>query len=128
MAKRSKKKDPVPALEWVAAALGLVIALALFGIIGREAIRGTGSEVPMLEARVVGVEPVPAGHVVVFEVANRSSQTAAAVQVLGKSAGEESTASIDFVPGRSTATGGLMFTGKPAGQPVAVRVTGYQLP
>ena len=127
MAKHSRK-DPVPLLEWVAAAIGLVIALALLGTIGLEAIRGTDRQVPVLEPRVLRIESSSAGHVVLFEVANRSGQTAAAVQVMGTAGGEESQAALDYVPGRSEAKGGLLFSRDPRGQKLEIRVTGYQQP
>lgn len=127
MAKQSKRQS-VPLLEWLAAAIGLVVAVALLGIIGREAIRGTDGEVPVLEARLVGLRSTPAGYVALIEVANRSSQTAAAVQVRGTSGGEESEASIDYVPGDSRARAGLVFSSDPRRRPIELRVTGYQLP
>ena len=83
---------------------------------------------PLLEAQVVRIETGPVGHVVLFDVANRSGQTAADVQVTGTLGGEESQVSIDYVPGRSRARGGLLFRGDPRRQPVEIRVTGYREP
>ena len=128
MARRAQDKDPVPALEWAAAAIGLLAALALLGILGREAMSGSPDEVPILETRLVAIESTPAGHVVQFEVANRSGQTAAAVQVKGVAGDEESDAEIDYVPGRSQARGGLLFRDDPRGQEIEIRVTGFQEP
>lgn len=127
MAKGSKE-DAVPPLEWAAAAIGLLVAVALLGLIGREALGGSGDELPVLEVRLLGIEPAGTGCVAQFEVANRSGRTAAAVQVEGKAGGEQSQAAIDYVPGHSRARGGLVFSGKPGRKPVEVRVTGFQLP
>ncbi len=128
----NKKHDPVPPLEWAAAALGLLAALALLAIIGREAVAGNERPVPVLVAEVQRVAATPAGHVVEFKVRNLSEQTAAAVQVEGKvkSGAEEETsgATVDYVPGRSEAAGGLIFTSDPRGARLELRVTGYELP
>ena len=128
MAKASKE-TPVPLLEWVSAALGLGIALALMGIIGREAILSEkGSDLPILYARVQSVEATKAGHAVRIIVFNRSRQTAARVEVEGKAGNETSLMSVDYVAGRSQAEGGLVFQEDPRRAGLKVRVTGFQLP
>lgn len=128
----AKGRDPVPPLEWAAAAVGLLVALLLLAIIAREAVAGRDDTVPVLVADVVRVVPTQAGRVVEIKVRNLSNRTAAAVQVEGKfKMGEEeetSSAAIDYVPGRSEATGGLIFPGDPRAGQVEVRVTGYELP
>ena len=83
MAKVSSRKDPIPALEWVAAGLGLLVFLALIAVLAREALNGGGDDVPQLSVRTETVAQVPGGHVVQFIVANAADQTAAAVQVEG---------------------------------------------
>ena len=127
----NQARDPIPPLEWAAAALGLIAALVLLGIIGREAIAGNERPVPVLVASVERVAASPAGHVVEFRVRNLSEQTAAAVQVEGKIKGnteeETSSAAIDYVPGRSEAAGGLVFASDPRGK-LELRVTGYEIP
>ena len=126
---KSAKKQPIPLLEWVSAALGLGIAIALMAIIGREALLSEGGpDVPMLSVQIVGVEATADGHVVRVVVANRSRQTAARVELEGKAGSETRMASIDYVPGRSQAEGGLIFEGDPRQGGLKVRVTGYQLP
>ncbi len=122
------KRDPVPALEWGAAGFGLLLLLALLAIIGRGALAGGQDNVPLLVATVERVVATPAGHVVEIEVANRSSVTAASVQVEGIAGGETSTATIDYVPARSSASGGLLFTRDPTAGGMRLRVTGYELP
>jgi uncharacterized protein (TIGR02588 family) len=126
---KGRKKDSIPMLEWASAALGLAIAVALMAIIGREAIlRQNGSNVPQLSVKVEGVKKTADGHVVQILVFNRSRQTAARVELEGKAGDETSVASIDYVPGRSQAEGGLIFAGDPRQSGLKVRVTGYQLP
>ena len=126
-----KGKDPVPPLEWAAAALGLLAALVMLAIIGREAIAGNERPVPVLVVKVERVAATKAGHVVEFRVRNLSEQTAAAVQVEGKIKGGAedvtSSAAIDYVPGRSEAKGGLIFADDPRGK-LELRVTGYEVP
>ena len=118
--------DPVPALEWAAAALGGLIALALLTIIGREALIGSGDKVPLLRAEVMRVVPTPAGHVVEVRVSNESSRSAAQVQIEGEHGNETRIATIDYVPGRSEVEAGLIFEQAPRGP--RVRVTGYEVP
>ena len=126
------RHDPVPPLEWAAAAVGLAVALALLAIIGREAVAGNDHPLPVLTASVERVASTAAGHVVEFRVRNLSEQTAAAVQVEGTvtSGGEEQTssASVDYVPGRSNAEGGLIFAADPRRGKLELRVTGYEIP
>lgn len=128
----AKGRDPVPPLEWAAAAVGLLVALLLLAIIAREAVAGRDDPVPVLVADVVRVVPTQAGRVVEIKVRNLSNRTAAAVQVEGKlktgEAEETSSATIDYVPGRSEATGGLIFPGDSRAGQVEVRVTGYEIP
>jgi len=128
----NKRRDPIPPLEWGAAALGLLVALALLAIIGREAVAGKDEPVPVLVAEAQRIVATPGGHVVEIRVRNLSSQTAAAVQVEGKSRPgpdeETSSATIDYVPGRSEAIGGIMFSNDPRGAPLELRVTGYEIP
>ncbi len=126
------RRDPIPPLEWAAAAFGLLVALAVLAIVGRGALAGNGDEVPLLVAKVERVFATPAGHVAEIVVVNRSSVTAASVQVEGVigvgDAAETSVGSIDYVPGDSRATGGLMFMRDPRAEGMALRVTGYEIP
>ncbi len=128
----TKGRDPIPALEWAAAGLGLLVAVALLAIIGREALTGSERPLPVLRPEIGRVASTPAGHVVEFRVRNLSEQTAAAVQIEGKLTGgaedETSIATVDYVPGRSEAAGGLIFAGDPRGGKLELRVTGYEIP
>ncbi len=125
---KSSTRDPVPALEWAAAAIGLLVLLALCAILLREVVGGNDRDVPVLSARIERVTPTPTGYVADILVSNRSRQTAAAVQVKGKLGDEQASATLDFVPGRSEARGGLIFKGDPGAGAVEVRVVGYELP
>lgn len=128
MARNPAQRDAVPLLEWAAAALGLLVLLVMLLVMVREIVSGVDDDVPLLSARIAEVTDTPTGHVAQIVVTNRSSQTAAAVQVEGKLGDEVASASIDYVPGRSEARGGLLFKGDPRSGAVELRVTGYELP
>ncbi|HVF36646.1 MAG TPA: hypothetical protein VNA29_01735 [Sphingomicrobium sp.] len=127
-ARKKPASDPVPALEWAAATLGLLVVLALLVILGREVGRGAVDDAPLLSTRIEAVTQTPTGHVAQIVVINKSGQTAAAVQVEGKLGEEESSATLDYVPGHSEARGGLLFQADPRGGQLELRVTGYELP
>lgn len=129
----SPKQDAVPLLEWLAAATGLLIAVGLVAIIAREGLNAAGDPVPQLTVNAGPPIASPNGHVVEVRVRNLSSRTAAAVQVEGELSGgageaETSSATIDYVPGHSEASGGLVFTGAPAGRRLDLRIVGYENP
>ena len=123
---KATRRDPIPPLEWAAAAAGALIALALLLAIGREAVLGKGDAVPMLSAEVIGVHATPHGHVVEVRVSNASSRTGAAVTIEGRAGGETRQATIDYVPGRSQAEAGLIFSERPHG--LKVGVVSYEVP
>lgn len=129
-AKKAKQAswNEVPALEWAAAAIGLLLLLGLGFILLREAAAGNGRDVPVLSAEIARVTPTPVGFVADVVVSNRSRQTAAAVQVEGRVGDERASATLDYVPGRSETHGGLIFKGDPRRGATEVRVVGYELP
>lgn len=120
--------DRVPALEWAAAAIGLLLLLGLCFALLREFGGGNDRAVPILSAKIERVIRTPAGFVAEVVVSNRSRQTAAAVQVEGELGDEQASATLDYVPGRSEARGGLIFKDDPRAGPIEVRVVGYELP
>lgn len=127
MAKPTSRKDPIPALEWIAAALGLLVLLGLMAVLIREAVTSGFDDMPRLSARVEAVTPVADHYVVQIVVANASGQTAAAVQVEGKLGDETASATLDYVPGHSEAKGGLLLKSDPRAG-LELSVVGYELP
>lgn len=126
MAKAKAKAQP-PLLEWIASAIGLLLTLGVMIVIGRDAFNGSADMAPDIAVSVVRVQPASAGWLIEFEAANRSPVTAAQVTVEGAlPGGETSTATIDYIPGRSARSGGLFFTAKPDG--ATLRALGYQDP
>jgi uncharacterized protein (TIGR02588 family) len=133
MAKAGKKAGKVSALEWISAAIGLVIVLLIVGTISRQAIADRGDPLPLLTVRLDSVVAAPQGRVATVTVSNASGHTAAAVQVegvAGKGTPDEqvSSASIDYVPGHGEARAALVFDADAPPGPVRVRVTGYEHP
>lgn len=128
MATQKKQPAPEPLLEWIAAGLGLVAILFVIGVIGREAISAEPDQLPALEVHATRVSPAAAGFVVAFEVINRSSGTAAAVEIEGTLGDETSSATIDYVAGDARAQGGLFFTNDPRGKKLELRALGFQTP
>ena len=106
MAKSSKSSSPDrPVLQWIMAGLGLVLTLT---------------------AEVTAVRPASSGFVAEIEIRNEGRDTAAAVQVEGRSGGETASTTIDYVPGKGRTAVALAFPGAPA--PVEARVTGWSEP
>lgn len=118
--------------EWVAAAVGVLVAVGTIGFILRQAIAGSDSP-PDVVVNVRSVRPVGAGHLVTFEAQNRGGETAAGVVVEGTLAGSEgpvetSETTLDYVPGGSTRQGGLYFGRDPGEYTLTVGAQGYGKP
>lgn len=125
MAESSKSSSPDhPVLQWIMGGLGLVLTLAAAGVIVHEAMQPPSP--PDLAAEVTETRPAAAGFVAEIEVRNEGRDTAAAVQVEGRSGGETASTTIDYVPGRGRTEVALAFSGAPA--PVEARVTGWSEP
>jgi uncharacterized protein (TIGR02588 family) len=123
----AKTKAQPPLLEWIASAMGLVLILAVMGVIARDAFNGSAGLAPDIQVAATGVRQSEAGFLVEFEARNLAPITAAQVAIEGKlPGGETSTATIDYVPGRSVRRGGLLFSADPRG--LELRALGYQNP
>jgi uncharacterized protein (TIGR02588 family) len=128
-----KTQARTPLLEWIAAGVGLLLVLFVFGVIGREAVTGGNDEAPAIEVMVERITPSGPGYVVEFVARNRSGGTAAAVEFEGELKGdgtsiETSTAVIDYVPGNGRAEGGLYFSRDPRQYKLQIRPLGYLTP
>lgn len=128
MASRRGKGQDTPALEWVAAGIGVLIAAVMLGTIGWQALSGQDDPVPLLAATVDAVTAAGGGHVVTVRVTNASSRTAASVHVEGEIDGQVSSATVDYVPGHGEASAGLLVAADPRTSPLKLRVTGYEHP
>lgn len=130
-------KDPrrIPALEWISAAVGLVITLGLLGFLAVEVVRQDDGVPPLLDAVPVALTSGGDGghHVVEVKVTNESYTTGASVQIEGTlkrdgSDVETSSATLAYVPGKSERRAGLIFTRDPADHTVEIRIVGYERP
>lgn len=122
-----------PALEWISAATGLAITLAMMAVIGRDALAGGGPEPAAITVAARGVTAGPAGYVVEFEASNSAPAAAAAVEIEGVLTGaapepETSSATLDYVAGRSEHRGAMIFAADPATGRLSLRVRGYSEP
>ena len=90
---------PTPVLEWVAAAVGLVVLVATIGFVGSEALRPDDTPPQMVEGELKGEGEI---------------QTAEA--------------SFDFIADHSSREGGLFFEGDPRRGELTLRAKGYAAP
>lgn len=124
--------DKTPLLEWVSAAIGLVLTLGVIGIIGWEALNPDDSP-PAMRVESLGATRTADGYVLEVRVSNTGGSPAAAVLVegeLSRPGGEVETAevSFDYVPDHSTRTGGLFFQGDPSAGALKLTAKGYVSP
>ena len=123
----AKAKPNAPLLEWIASAVGLVLTLGVMTIIARDAFNNSADMPPDIEVTVREQQQLGGRWLVRFDAHNRSPVTAAQVTIEGVlPGGETSTATIDYIPGRSTRGGGLVFTTEP--RDVRLRPLGFQDP
>jgi len=123
----AKAKTATPLLEWIASAVGLLLTLGVVVMIARDAFNGSGEMAPDIEVVVRDQQQSGNRWLVRFDAHNRSPVTAAQVTIEGAlPGGETSTATIDYIPGRSTRGGGLIFSSEPRG--VQLRPLGFQDP
>ncbi|MDX9875599.1 MAG: hypothetical protein RBS88_11855 [Spongiibacteraceae bacterium] len=117
--------------RWVAAA-GAVLVVASLGYLLYQGLLGDHSP-PDIAITVDAIDRSGADYLVRFTAANNGSETAAQVRIVGTltpAAGppEEAEVTLDYIPGRSSATGGLFFRGNPGEDELELRATGYQNP
>jgi uncharacterized protein (TIGR02588 family) len=122
-----------PLLEWISAAIGAAIAITLLAFIAAEAVRSVPEAPPVLEVRPTALKGRQGLYIVEVTVANRSGQTAAAVNIEGElrqggTSVEKSSATLSYVPGFSEREAGLIFSRDPRQFQLQVRATGYEKP
>lgn len=124
--------SPPPPLEWLLAAVGLVLLLASVGYLLFDAWDGRGAA-PAPQVRVTAIEPQQGRFLVRFRVSNESRTPAANLRVVGElRRGEELVESSEtefaFVPGRSWREGGLFFARDPRTLRLELGARSYQAP
>lgn len=131
MTRDERGEHRTSALEWAVASLGLVLVVGTVVLLVRDAV-GEGTPAVELAVRVDSVVPRGGGHAVHFTAHNAGRATAAEVTVRGErrdgDAAEESAATLDYVPGRSSRRGTLYFGGGASPRDVRLRVEGFREP
>ena len=131
----AKRKEPkrYPLIEWISAGVGLVITSALLAMLIVETVQERDGVPPLLEVEPTQLTKSGRLYVLEFNVTNGSSATGASVAVegalmAGSSQVERSSATLAYVPGKSSQRGGLIFTQDPRRHQLELRVTGYERP
>lgn len=119
-------------IEWVTGALSAAVVLVVIVWIGKDALMDRDIS-PDLEGGALQVEARSQGFQVLFEIRNRSSQTASQVavrgEVLEKSKPVETAETVvDYVPGHSKAKGGIVFQNDPHGKTISIRAISFNEP
>lgn len=130
---RPGERGSKPMLEWVSAAVGLMLTLAMLGFLGWKAITGNHEAPPTITVDNGEITPVGSGYVVEIVATNESGATAAGVQVQGRimHGGRSlatSTVTFDYVPGHSSRHGGMFFESDPRTGDLRTRALGYSEP
>lgn len=128
----SHGENDTPPLEWAVACLGLVLVVAVLGLLLYKAI-WTESSPPQVTIRVISTVPVQNGFLVQFEAVNHGGSTAEGVVVAGElkrgtEQVETSHTTLDYLPPNSTKSGGLFFTHDPRQFEFHARAFGYEEP
>ena len=123
----------VAPLEYVASGLGLLLTVALFAMLGWQVWREPSEQLPLVRVDVLEIREAAGLYIVAVEARNSSPATAANVTVSGRllregQPVEESTFTIDYVPGDSSRRGGLFFTIDPRTLDLEIRALGYADP
>ena len=130
-AKRGTHTKEISWLEWLVAAIGLVLVVAVVAFMIVEANGDPGP--PRITVGVDSVVALDDGtYLVEFTAANRSDASAAAVGITGdvRSGAETETSrtTLDYIPARSERRGGLHFKLDPRRGTIRLRAEGYQEP
>jgi uncharacterized protein (TIGR02588 family) len=125
-------RRPIPATEWVVAAIG---AALVAGTIGYLVYLASVRDATPPDIRVVedGVVALQGGWLVRFRAANAGGQAAAQLLVEGELEGpqgpiETSEATVDYLPARSERKGGLIFSRDPRRHALRLRAKGFVQP
>lgn len=130
-AERDDENTPLP--ELLLGSVGLLLTVALLAFFGYQAlfVRDGG---PDLRASVTSVQGTADGqYVVEYEVANHGGVTAESVTVVGELVRdgeqvEQVSSTVDYVPIKSSRSGGLVFSEDPGTGSLNVRATSYTRP
>lgn len=119
-------------MEWLTGLISLILIALLIGYVSWSAMTEQ-MEPPEFAIEATGMEHVPGGYRITFDIENRANSTAAAVTVRGElKRGEESVESVDvtfdYVPGQSQSSGAILFLTDPGSARLTLRAIGYTDP
>lgn len=128
----AKTPPTTPLIEWLAAAVGLILVVATIVLIASEAFMADPSP-PQVEVRALEIRSSGPGFLVVVEARNVGGSPAAGVLVEGElergdAPPETAEANFDFIPDHSARRGGLFFETDPRLGRLALRAKGYSEP
>lgn len=120
--------NDIPALEWLAASIGLALAATAIGLTAWDAAFGVKGP-PSIEVRLKQVHPTNHGYVAEIEAINHGGEPAAQVEIegeiLGAPSAQPSSLTIDYIPEGSSASGGLIFEQDPGVGTLKLRAKGF---
>ena len=112
MAPRTPQPKPPPLLEWITAGLGLLVVLAVLGLVGWQAMTGRDSP-PDIRLEPGEISRAHDGWTVEVRARNEGDQTAAQVRIEGRLDEETADAEFDYLPAHGRATATLRFDEDP---------------
>jgi len=118
-------------IEWATGAVSALLVMILVGWIGYHAVT-QGNGPPDLSVTIVSSAGRAQGYLVMFDVENTGDRTAATVVVRGEISAKDDVietveTTLDYVPARSKARGGLIFRNDPEGRS-RIAATGFSEP
>ncbi len=124
--------DNTPVLEWIVAAIGLILVVGTIGFMLYEGLTSKNTP-PDFTTEIERIDAVNAGFIVKFKLTNNGEQTASGVNVEGelKNGGESvetSDVTFDYAPSKSETKGGLFFKNDPEQFQLEIRAKGYAEP
>lgn len=126
----------VPLIQWIVAAIALVVVLASFGVVAYEGVTRRDGQ-PAIEARIDSVSAGPVGYRAHVTVTNQGGGAAMDVQVQVTGADDSGAAAalrpisllrFDYLPGGSSATGVFVVPTDPRTTGLQVEVATYRQP
>lgn len=116
--------------EWVSGAIGLVLVVAALTLLLRQA--AADATPPDVAVRLDSISAGRHVYVVHFTAHNAGTEPAASVGIEGMLVDGADTltagATLDYLPGRSSRTGGLFFPVDPRTRELRMRALGYEQP
>jgi uncharacterized protein (TIGR02588 family) len=129
---QGRKTDSRHALEWIVAALGVLILGGSIGYLSYTALKQENTP-PSITFRAGAIHPVSGGYLVELTLRNEGGEAAAKLKVEGLLVKDEriveaSEATFDYLPSQSERRGGLFFANNPRQFELRFQAKGYEKP